>query len=98
MPGSFSGSTHGLSVNIASTLLAHGIKCVDLGADFRLKDVSLYIKYYELEHAAPELLKQAVYGLPEIYREEIKKTKLVANPGCFPTSAILPLLPLLKRG
>jgi N-acetyl-gamma-glutamyl-phosphate reductase len=89
---------HGLSVNIASTLLAHGIKCVDLGADFRLKDVSLYIKYYELEHAAPELLKQAVYGLPEIYREEIKKTKLVANPGCFPTSAILPLLPFLKEG
>lgn len=89
---------HGLSVNIALTLLDHGIKCVDLGADFRLKDVSLYRKYYELEHGAPEMLKQAVYGLPEIYREDIRKTDLVANPGCFPTSAILPLVPLLKEG
>lgn len=89
---------HGLSVNIALTLLAHDIKCVDLGADFRLKDVSLYRKYYELKHGAPQVLKQAVYGLPEIYREDIRKAELVANPGCFPTSAILPLVPLLKEG
>lgn len=89
---------HGLSVNIALRLLENGIKCVDLGADFRLKDVSLYREYYELEHGAPEMLDKAVYGLPEIYRDRIKNTDLVANPGCFPTGAILPLVPLLKEG
>ncbi len=89
---------HGLSVNIALTLLKNGIKCVDLGADFRLKDASLYREYYELEHQAPQMLEQAVYGLPEIYRDKIRNADLAANPGCFPTGAILPLVPLLKEG
>jgi len=89
---------HGLSVNIALNLLEAGIKCVDLGADFRLKDASLYQEYYGLQHAAPDRLKTTVYGLPEIYRDEIKKSELIANPGCFPTGAILPLAPLLTAG
>ncbi len=89
---------HGLSVNIALRLLENGIKCVDLGADFRLKDARLYREYYELEHGAPEMLNKAVYGLPEIYRDKIQSSNLVANPGCFPTGAILPLVPLLAQG
>lgn len=89
---------HGLSVVMAMQLLPAGIKCVDLGADFRLKDAGLYERYYNKVHEAPEMLQQAVYGLPELYREKIKETSLVANPGCFPTSAILPLAPLLAAG
>lgn len=89
---------HGLSVPMARRLLAAGIKCVDLGADFRLKDPDLYRQYYELNHEAPEMLADTVYGLPEIYREQIKGAELVANPGCFPTGAILPLAPLLAGG
>jgi N-acetyl-gamma-glutamyl-phosphate reductase len=89
---------HGLSVNMVMQLLPQGIKCVDLGADFRLKDASLYQKYYGKTHEAPDILSEAVYGLPELYRQEIKKARIVANPGCFPTGAILPLAPLLQAG
>jgi len=89
---------HGLSVPIVKELSAAGVKCVDLGADFRLKDSRIYEKYYESVHMAPEMLAGAVYGLPEIYRDKIKKAAIVANPGCYPTSAILPLAPLLKTG
>lgn len=89
---------HGLSAAIAMELLPAGIKCVDLGADFRLKDTVLYEKYYHLVHQAPDILKEAVYGLPEWKREEIKKARIIANPGCFPTGAILPLAPLLEAG
>jgi len=89
---------HGLSVPMVKDLSAEGIKCVDLGADFRLKDVSVYERYYETVHAAPEMLSDAVYGIPELYREQIKKAQVIANPGCFPTSAILPLAPLLQAG
>ena len=89
---------HGLSVPIAARLLEMGIKCIDLGADFRLEDVAVYEKYYGLSHGDPDLLKTAVYGIPELYREQIKKTSLTANPGCFPTGAILPLAPLLAAG
>ncbi len=89
---------HGLSVAMVSRLLPLGIKCVDLGADFRFKDPALYEEYYGTEHRAPEMLNDAVYGLPELYREQIKHTSLVANPGCYPSSAILPLAPLLAAG
>lgn len=89
---------HGLSVPMVRQLSAAGIKCVDLGADFRLQDVKIYQKYYEIRHEAPEMLTQAVYGLPELYRDEIKASQIVANPGCFPTTAILPLAPLLAAG
>ncbi|HEX7652570.1 MAG TPA: N-acetyl-gamma-glutamyl-phosphate reductase, partial [Verrucomicrobiae bacterium] len=67
-------------------------------ADFRLKSPEVYKEFYAHEHPAPELLKKSVYGLPEFYREEIKKTLLIASPGCYPTSILLPTLPLLKAG
>ncbi len=75
-----------------------GKKVVDLSADYRLADPALYEQWYEHGHQYPELLKQAVYGLPELHREEIKKAHLIANPGCYPTSAILGLAPLVKKG
>ena len=96
--GVFLALPHGLSVPIVKELLPSGIKCVDLGADFRLRDASVYEKYYELVHEAPTLLGEAVYGIPELYREDIKKSSLLANPGCFPTGAILALAPLLQAG
>jgi len=75
-----------------------GKKVVDLSADYRLADPALYEKWYEHCHQYPELLRSAVYGLPELHREKIKKAVLIANPGCYPTSAILGLAPLLKKG
>ncbi len=75
-----------------------GKKVVDLSADYRLADPAVYEKWYEHCHQHPELLKSAVYGLPELHREKIKQASLVANPGCYPTSAILGLAPLLKEG
>ena len=75
-----------------------GKKVVDLSADYRLSDPALYEKWYEHGHQHPELLKNSVYGLPELHRERIKQASLVANPGCYPTSAILGLAPLLKSG
>ena len=71
---------------------------IDLSADFRLKDAKAYPVWYEVKHKAPALLGKAVYGLPEIYREEIQKAQLIANPGCYPTAAILGAAPLLKEG
>jgi N-acetyl-gamma-glutamyl-phosphate reductase len=88
---------HGLAAEFARPLFNTGIKVIDLSADFRLKDVSAYRSYYKSEHPAPELLEKSVYGLPEIYREKIKRAKLLACPGCYPTSIILPLFPLLRE-
>jgi len=85
---------HGESMRVAPKLLSKGIKVVDLGADFRLKDAMLYESVYGLKHESPELLEKAVYGLPELNRKKIKTAKLVANPGCFVTAALLSLLPL----
>jgi len=82
----------------AQALLDAGIKVIDLAADFRIKDVDLWQKWYGAKHACPDLLAQAVYGLPELNRDEIRSASLVANPGCYPTSVILGLLPLLKNG
>ena len=71
---------------------------IDLSADFRLKSAEIYKEFYAHDHPAPDLLKKSVYGLPEIYREEIKKSLLIASPGCYPTSILLPIIPLLKAG
>ncbi len=104
MDGAFLCTPHGAGVAlvqaIAESIWAKGIelKIVDLSADFRLKDPQVYQQTYDLQHAAPELLAQAVYGLTELQREAIQQTKLVANPGCYPTSILLPLLPLLQQG
>lgn len=88
---------HGLSVPYVEKGLAQGKKVIDLGADFRLKSPQVYSAWYKKTGPTEELLRQAVYGLPEINRELIKKTNLVANPGCYPTTAILALYPLFKE-
>ncbi len=87
----------GEAMNIVPGLLERGKKLIDLGGDFRLNDLSLYKKYYKREHASAHLLGRATYGLPELFREHIKTADLIANPGCYPVSAILPLAPLLKE-
>jgi N-acetyl-gamma-glutamyl-phosphate reductase len=89
---------HGVASEFAVPLLEAGIRVLDLSADFRLKDSAVYRFFYKQEHPAPALLKQSVYGLPEIYREEIKEAALVACPGCYPTSVLLPLIPLVRAG
>jgi N-acetyl-gamma-glutamyl-phosphate reductase len=86
---------HGLSMDAAPELLEGGARVVDLGADFRLRDPQLYRDTYGEEHRAPALLDEAVYGLVEARREQIRETRLVASPGCYPTAAVLPLLPVL---
>jgi N-acetyl-gamma-glutamyl-phosphate reductase len=87
---------HGVASEYATALLSAGIKVLDLSADFRVKDPAVYKFFYKLEHPAPDLLKKSVYGLPEIYRPEIREAELVACPGCYPTSILLPLVPLLR--
>lgn len=86
------------SVKECLPLLNKGVKVIDISADFRLKDPADYPKWYGFTHPAPELLKEAVFGLPELYRSQIAAARLVANPGCYPTSAILALAPALKAG
>ena len=88
---------HGVSMTVAPAFLAAGKKVIDLSADFRLRDAAEYERWYG-KHAAPALLAEAVYGIPELYRETIRKAVVVANPGCYPTSVILGLAPLLKVG
>lgn len=86
---------HGKALDIVPPLLKSGVRVIDLGADFRLRDTAAYEQWYKLPHTATDALQEAVYGLPELHREKIKKARLVANPGCFPTSAILALAPLV---
>ena len=87
---------HGVAAEYAVPLLDAGCLVIDLSADFRLKSAEVYKDFYAHDHPAPDLLKKSVYGLPEIYRAEIKKALLVASPGCYPTSILLPVIPLLK--
>jgi N-acetyl-gamma-glutamyl-phosphate reductase len=88
---------HGISAEIARSLVDLGVRVIDLSADFRIRDPNVYKEFYGIDHRAPELLGEAVYGLPEIYREKIRGAKLVACPGCYPTSILLPLLPLIRE-
>lgn len=88
---------HGVAAEIARALLARGLKVLDLSADFRLHDAAVYQEFYGHEHPAPDLLAEAVYGLPEVRAEEITAARLIASPGCYPTSILLPLLPLLRE-
>jgi N-acetyl-gamma-glutamyl-phosphate/LysW-gamma-L-alpha-aminoadipyl-6-phosphate reductase len=92
----FTATPHGGSVNLVPKLLEVGLKVIDMSADFRLKNPADYETYYGWTHANPDMLKEAAYGLPELHREEIKKAKLVACPGCMATSAILALAPIVK--
>lgn len=91
---------HGLASEFAVPLLAAGLRVIDLSADFRLRDAAVYQDYYEHEHPAPEWLPRAVYGMPEIpgRRADIAAAQLVAAPGCYPTSILVPLIPLLRAG
>ncbi|MBI5233699.1 MAG: N-acetyl-gamma-glutamyl-phosphate reductase [Deltaproteobacteria bacterium] len=93
----FSALPHGTAIEAVSSALGAGKRVIDLSADFRFKDPRTYEQWYE-PHTAKKLLKEAIYGLPEINRRLIKKARLVANPGCYPTGAILGLLPLVKDG
>jgi len=86
---------HKEAMAVAPLLLKAGVKVFDLSADFRLKDISVYEQWYKVKHSAPELASEAVYGMPELYRDKIAKADLVAVPGCYPTSAILGLAPVI---
>lgn len=88
----------GKAMSLVPALLQQGSKVIDIAADFRLRDAALYPTWYKVTHTAPEYLGEAVYGLPELHREELKKTRLVANPGCYPAASILAALPLLRAG
>jgi len=88
---------HGLAHEYAKPLLEGGLRVIDLSADFRLKDTEVYKEFYKEEHPAPELMAQSVYGLPEVYRDQIRSANLIASPGCYPTSILLPLLPLVRQ-
>jgi len=92
----FTAVPHKTAMEIVPALLAAGKKVVDLSADFRIRDARVYEQWYQ-PHSCPELLERAVYGLPELYRDSIRDTDLVANPGCYPTSVTLGLAPLLKN-
>jgi N-acetyl-gamma-glutamyl-phosphate reductase len=87
---------HGVAAEFAMPLNNAGVRVIDLSADFRLKSSETYKEFYAHDHPAPELLAKSVYGLPELYREQIKDALLIASPGCYPTSIILPLAPLLR--
>ena len=87
---------HGVAAEIARALLDRGVRVIDLSADFRLREAAVYQEFYEHAHPAPELLREAVYGLPEVRGAAIRAARLVASPGCYPTSILLPLLPLLR--
>jgi N-acetyl-gamma-glutamyl-phosphate reductase len=93
----FTAVPHKTAMDLVPILLAAGKKVIDLSADFRLRDVAIYEQWYQ-PHSSSHLLKEAVYGLPELYRQDIAGCRLVANPGCYPTSIILGLAPLLKAG
>ena len=93
----FTATPQGFLASVISEEILQKVKIVDLSADFRLKDVAVYEKWYEIEHKAPQFLDEAVYGLCEINREKIKGARLVANPGCYTTCSILTIYPLVKE-
>jgi len=93
----FAAVPHKTAMDLVPQLLQEGKKVVDLSADYRLRDVATYEEWYQ-EHSSPEFIAEAAYGLPELYRDQIKQARLVANPGCYPTSIVLGLAPLLRDG
>jgi N-acetyl-gamma-glutamyl-phosphate reductase len=94
----FFATPHGVAMAQARGLVDAGVKIIDLAADFRLRDPAVFEKWYKLPHACPDLLAESVYGLPEFNREAIRKARIVGNPGCYPTSMQLGLVPLLEAG
>ena len=94
----FTATPQGYLASLLSEAILSKVKLIDLSADFRIKDVSVYEKWYNIEHKSPEFIEEAVYGLCEVNREQIKSARLIANPGCYTTCSILTILPLLKAG
>ncbi|WP_227106896.1 N-acetyl-gamma-glutamyl-phosphate reductase [Chromobacterium rhizoryzae] len=94
----FFATPNGIAMNEARELLAAGVRVVDLAADYRIRDVAEWEKWYGMSHGSPDLVAEAVYGLPEINREAIRGARLVANPGCYPTAVQLGFLPLIEAG
>ncbi len=94
----FSATPNGIAMTHARQLLEDGVRLIDLAADFRIKDVAVWEHWYGMQHACPELIEEAVYGLPETNRAAIKGAQIIANPGCYPTATTLGYLPLVKAG
>ena len=92
----FFATPHGVAMNQARTLLAAGVRIIDLAADFRLRDTATFERWYGMPHACPDLLAEAVYGLPEFNRQAIRKARIVGNPGCYPTTVQIGFAPLLR--
>ena len=94
----FTATPQGLCASLVNDEILSKVKVIDLSADFRIKDVKTYEEWYKIEHKSPQYIDEAVYGLCEINREDIKKARLIANPGCYPTCSTLSIYPLLKEG
>lgn len=94
----FTATPQGLCSTLVNEEILSKVKIIDLSADFRIKDVAVYEKWYKLTHGSPEYIEEAVYGLPEVNRDKIKNARIIANPGCFPTCSFLSTYPLVKEG
>lgn len=94
----FFATPHGVAMHTVPALVEKGVKVIDLSADFRIQDIALWEQWYNTEHVCPELVPKAVYGLPEVNREQIKNAQLIAVPGCYPTAIQLGFLPLIENG
>jgi N-acetyl-gamma-glutamyl-phosphate reductase len=94
----FFATPHGVAMSMSPELIAAGVRVIDLAADFRIEDMGVWESWYGMEHACPDIMSEVVYGLPEVFREEIKTAKVIANPGCYPTAVQLGFQPLLKAG
>lgn len=94
----FFATPNGIAMKQAAELVAAGVRVIDLSADFRIRDLAEWQRWYGMEHAAAELVAEAVYGLPEVNREQIRKARVLANPGCYPTAVQLGFLPLIEAG
>lgn len=94
----FTATPQGLCASLVNDEILNKVKIIDLSADFRIKDVATYEKWYGIEHKSPQFIEEAVYGLPEINREKVKNARLIANPGCYPTCTFLSIMPLAKEG
>lgn len=94
----FTATPQGLCASLVDEEILSKVRIIDLSADFRIKDVSVYEEWYKLTHASPQFIEEAVYGLPEVNRDKVKQARLIANPGCFPTCSFLSVYPLVKEG
>ncbi|MFJ5446489.1 N-acetyl-gamma-glutamyl-phosphate reductase [Methylobacillus methanolivorans] len=94
----FFATPHGVAMSQAKALVAAGVKVIDLAADFRLQDTAVFEQWYKLSHSCPEILADAAYGIPELYRDKVRAAQVIGNPGCYPTTVLLGLAPLLEQG